>query len=111
MTRRSRAVLGIALAAGCALVGVAGPASAYARPGETTTVPQTQAGVEKQCCVYGSAISGDGSRVAFQSANNDIVAGGTFGSFDTYVRDFGTGITRRVSVASDGAPSIGVADW
>src|SRR3954469_4675722 len=105
--RRRTSVIGLALAVGFGVVGLAQPALGYARPGETTTVPQTQAGVAKSCCVYGSAISGDGSKVAFQSANADIVPGGTFGSFDTYVRDFASGVTRRVSVASDGTPSVG----
>jgi Tol biopolymer transport system component len=99
-------VLGLLLTTGCALLAVAQPAAGYDRPGTTATVPQTEAGVAKQCCVYGSAISGDGSRVAFQSANGDI-AGGVPGSFDTYVRDFATGVTQRVSVASDGTLPIG----
>jgi Tol biopolymer transport system component len=104
--RRTRAVA-VTVAVGCGLIGLAQPAAGYPRPGETVTVPQTTAGVAKQCCVYGSAISGDGSRVAFQTANGDVVAGGLPGSFDTYVRDFATGVTRRVSVASDGTLPIG----
>jgi Tol biopolymer transport system component len=104
--RRIRALVVLVGVVG-GLLGVAGPASGYARPGETATVAQTTAGAPAQCCVYGSAISGDGSRVAFQTARADLVPGGVPGSFDTYVRDFASGVTRRVSVASDGTPAVG----
>ncbi|MCU1588808.1 MAG: domain protein beta Propeller [Frankiales bacterium] len=108
MTRaRASRSLAVLLAVGCGLLGLAQPASGYERPGDTSTVPHTSAGAAKDCCVYGSAVSGDGTRVAFQSANSDIAPGGVLGSFDTYVRDTTTGATTRVSVASDGTPSIG----
>jgi Tol biopolymer transport system component len=48
------------------------------------------------------AISGDGRFVAFASGSANLVAGDTNGFGDAFVRDRLTGLTERVSVASDG---------
>src|SRR5207249_3430991 len=50
----------------------------------------------------GSALSADGRFVAFDSAATDLVAGDTNGASDVFVHDRQTGMTERVSVASDG---------
>ncbi|MDP2726828.1 MAG: hypothetical protein Q8P59_04735, partial [Dehalococcoidia bacterium] len=51
------------------------------------------------------AISGDGRYVAFQSDATNLVPGDTNGITDVFVRDMQTGVTTRVSVASDGTQS------
>ena len=47
-------------------------------------------------------ISGDGTRIAFESEAANLVAGDTNNDHDIFVRDTSTGTTTRVSVASDG---------
>ena len=49
------------------------------------------------------ALSSDGRYVAFESAATNLVPGDTNGQSDIFVRDLQTGVTTRVSVASDGA--------
>jgi Tol biopolymer transport system component len=49
-----------------------------------------------------SVISGDGRYVAFQSDASNLVTGDTNNAIDIFVHDRQTGITKRVSVASDG---------
>lgn len=51
--------------------------------------------------------SADGRFVAFSSEASNLVAGDTNGVADVFLRDRATGVTRRVSVASDGAPGDG----
>jgi Tol biopolymer transport system component len=51
---------------------------------------------------FGPAISGDGRYVAFWSDATNLVAGDTNGAWDVFVHDRVTGVTERVSVASDG---------
>src|SRR5207302_2591866 len=48
------------------------------------------------------ALSADGRFVAFVSFATNLVAGDTNGATDVFVHDRQTGITERVSVASDG---------
>src|SRR5207245_10537221 len=48
------------------------------------------------------SISADGRFVAFTSAAGNLVAGDTNGVEDIFVHDRQTGVTERVSVASDG---------
>jgi Tol biopolymer transport system component len=56
----------------------------------------------------GSAVvSGDGRHVAFSSDATDLVVGDTNGSRDVFVRDLWTGVTERVSVATDGTEGNG----
>ncbi len=49
----------------------------------------------------GSALSSDGQYVAFSSSATNLVAGDTNDESDVFVRDTVTGITTRVSVATD----------
>jgi hypothetical protein len=51
---------------------------------------------------FWSAISADGSIVAFASYASNLVSGDTNGRLDIFVRDRQTGITERVSVDSSG---------
>jgi Tol biopolymer transport system component len=51
------------------------------------------------------AISGDGSVVAFRSSASNLVAGDGNGLDDIFIYDRNANLTRRVSVASDGAES------
>src|SRR5262245_33501646 len=50
----------------------------------------------------GPSISGDGRFVAFSSESSNLVHGDNNGTADVFVRDRLTGVTTRVSVASDG---------
>ncbi len=50
-----------------------------------------------------SAISADGRYVAFGSDATNLVDGDTNGASDIFVRDLQTGVTERVSIATDGA--------
>ena len=53
------------------------------------------------------AISADGRFVTFDSGAPNLVAGDTNGATDVFVHDRATGVTSRVSVASDGAQADG----
>lgn len=56
------------------------------------------------------AISGNGRIVAWPSKATNLVDGDTNGVADIFVRDLKTGVTRRVSVASDGTQANGLSD-
>ena len=56
---------------------------------------------------YSLAISGDGRYVAFGSQATNLVAGDTNSTWDVFLHDRQTGVTERVSVASDGSESNG----
>jgi len=55
------------------------------------------------------SISGDGRYVAFVSDSADIVSSDSNGVADVFVRDRVTGITQRISIASDGTQSNGTS--
>jgi hypothetical protein len=55
------------------------------------------------------AISADGRFVAFSASASNLVAGDTNGVDDVFVHDRQTGVTERVSVASDGSQANGVS--
>jgi Tol biopolymer transport system component len=57
-----------------------------------------------------SSLSSDGRFVAFTSTADDLVVGDTNGARDVFVRDLQTGVTTRVSIASDGSESEGPSD-
>ncbi|HAL29388.1 MAG TPA: hypothetical protein DCP20_01540, partial [Coriobacteriia bacterium] len=57
------------------------------------------------------AISGDGRCVAFLSLATNLVPGDTNGLSDVLVHDRVTGVTERVSVASDGSQGNGRCLW
>lgn len=57
-----------------------------------------------------SSISSDGRFVAFASYADNLVEGDTNGHGDIFVRDTQSGVTTRVSLASDGSESNNVSD-
>ncbi len=87
------------------------PASAYPRPGITERVSVASDGTEADGPSNGVdvSISADGRMVAFDSWATNLVTGDTNGEGDIFVHDRVTGITERVSVASDGAESNGLS--
>lgn len=53
------------------------------------------------------SIDGDGSRVAFESLSDGVVAGDSNGLRDVFVRDLSAGTVRRISVDANGADANG----
>ena len=70
--------------------------------GVTTRVSVASGGGQANCPSDSPAISADGRLVAFTSLANNLVAGDTNGAVDVFVHERATGVTTRVSVASDG---------
>src|SRR6266487_4419946 len=56
-------------------------------------------------------VSANGRYVAFGSISTRLVPGKTTYNSDIYTHDVQTGVTSRVSVASDGTPSNGGSSW
>ena len=54
-----------------------------------------------------ASISADGRFVAFHSEARNLVAGDSNGTTDVFVHDRATGVTERVSIATDGTPGAG----
>ena len=75
----------------------------------TTRVSVGPGGVQgnDNSVVFGQAVSNDGTRVAFESAATNLVAGDTNGVKDVFVRDRTAGTTTRVSVDNTGAQANG----
>jgi len=71
------------------------------RTGTTERVSVDSAGIEGNFQSYGPALSADGRFVAFKSSATNLVPGDNNRADDVFVRDRQTGITERVSVASD----------
>src|SRR5213596_2866410 len=69
--------------------------------GTTERVSVASGGTEGNDASFGFALSADGRFVAFQSDATNLVPGDTNGATDVFVRDRQTGMTERVSVASD----------
>src|SRR5213592_4033360 len=70
--------------------------------GTTERVSVASDGTEGNAASAGATLSADGRFVAFHSAATNLVAGDTNATNDVFVHDRQTGITERVSVASDG---------
>src|SRR5437867_8922188 len=70
--------------------------------GTTERVSVASDGTEGNAASAGATLSADGRFVAFHSAATNLVAGDMNGTNDVFVHDRQTGITERVSVASDG---------
>lgn len=68
----------------------------------SSTGEQADAGVSS-----GPSISANGRLVAFDSEATNLVPGDTNGDADAFVRDMATGLTERVSTASDGTQANG----
>jgi hypothetical protein len=75
--------------------------------GATTRVSVSSAGVQGAGDSFLPSISGDGRYVAFESDATNLVAGGTSGFRDIFVRDRTTGATTLVSVSSAGVQGAG----
>jgi Tol biopolymer transport system component len=75
----------------------------------TTRVSVGPGGVQgdNNSVVFGQAVSNDGTRVAFESAATNLVAGDTNGAKDVFVRDRTAATTTRVSVDNTGAQANG----
>ncbi len=73
--------------------------------GITELVSVASDGTQGNNTSYSSVISGNGRYVTFSSWASNLVAGDTNDSQDVFVHDRATGITERVSVASDGTQS------
>lgn len=73
--------------------------------GITTRVSVDSSGAQANNHSTEPSISADGRFVAFRSYASNLVAGDTNGTYDIFVHDRDTGITSRVSVASNGAQS------
>ena len=71
--------------------------------GATTRVSLASGGTQANDDAGAPAISGDGRYVAFASQATNLVAGDTNAAYDVFLRDTQSGVTTRISVASDGA--------
>ncbi|MBU0511336.1 MAG: calcium-binding protein [Chloroflexi bacterium] len=69
---------------------------------KTSLVSVSSDGIQGNYASNVPAISADGRYVAFRSYATNLVTGDTNGCDDIFVRDTQTGVTSRVSVASDG---------
>jgi hypothetical protein len=77
--------------------------AAQAAPGDTTRVSVASDGAQANYYSLASSISADGRYVAFVSEASNLVSGDTNGAYDVFVHDLVSGVTSRISVASDGA--------
>jgi Tol biopolymer transport system component len=68
----------------------------------TERVNVSTVGKEADGATFRGMLSDDGRYVGFRSRANNLVAGDTNRALDVFVRDRVTGVTQRVSVASDG---------
>lgn len=68
--------------------------------GITTLVSATPGGAPGNGTSGPAMVSADGTKVAFASTANDLVAGDTNGRSDVFVRDLGSNTTTRVSVSN-----------
>src|SRR5438445_6610436 len=79
--------------------------------GTTERVSVASGGTEGNDASLGFALSADGRFVAFQSDATNLVPGDTNGATDVFVRDRQTGMTERVSVASDGTQANNASSY
>ena len=70
--------------------------------GTTLRASISSTGLESNGYSGRASISSNGRYVAFSSNASNLVAGDSNGEFDVFVHDFETGLTRRVSVSSNG---------
>jgi Tol biopolymer transport system component len=75
--------------------------------GITTRVSVASDGTESNNHSYLPSISADGRYIAFRSDADNLVPGDTNSKSDVFVRDRETGMTTRVSVATDGSQANG----
>ena len=77
------------------------------KTGTTFRVSVSSGGGESNGGSGFSSISGDGSRVAFQSSATNLVLSDTNGQLDAFLRDTAAGVTRLVSASSSGVVGNG----
>ena len=89
----------------CALAGLvlSGGGQANAWPGATQRVSVASNGDQADGSSEYSAISSDGRYMAFHSSASNLVTGDSNGVQDVFDHDRQTGVTERLSVATDGA--------
>jgi Tol biopolymer transport system component len=92
----------VVLAAACASVAVTSPSGAASRV-ETQRVSVRSDGSQAGRFSASASISASGRFVAFESLASDLVDDDTNATYDVFVHDRRTGLTRRVSVHSDGS--------
>ena len=73
------------------------------RAAATERVNVSSSGIEADGATFRGMVSGDGRYVGFRSRADDLVPGDTNDALDVFVHDRFTGVTTRVSVATDGA--------
>ena len=83
---------------------------------EAGTISTTRVSIDSSGAAadFGSnlaSISSDGRSVAFRSSATNLVAGDTNARMDVFVHDRQTGVTKRVSTASDGTQADGASDY
>ncbi|WP_140744059.1 TolB family protein [Pedococcus bigeumensis] len=71
--------------------------------GETSIIDLAPDGSQAPLGAQGAAISPTGRYVAYRSDSSSLVSGDTAKVSDVFVKDLGTGATRRVSVSSTGS--------
>jgi hypothetical protein len=71
----------------------------------------TPSGAQANDPAVHGAISGDGRFVAFASSATNLIAGDTNGQDDIFVRDRWSGVTKRVSVNSNGSQANSFSDY
>jgi Tol biopolymer transport system component len=79
--------------------------------GTTERVSVDSSGREGDGWSYYPALSEDGTVVAFNSDSTNLVVGDANGTWDTFVHDRRSGITRRVSIDSSGAEGNYTYGW
>ncbi|MFG1339985.1 VCBS domain-containing protein [Xanthobacter autotrophicus] len=75
----------------------------FTNSGAVTRVSTTAAGAQGNGYSYSPVFSPDGTKVAFYSSASNLVAGGTNGAYDIFVKDLATGAVTRVSADAAGA--------
>ena len=97
----------LSLTAAAVLASLIAPAAAYPRPGTTERVSVSSGGDSGDGGSSVSAMSSDGRYIAFVSDASTLVPGDTNAKDDVFLHDRETGVTERVSVASDGTQGNG----
>jgi Ca2+-binding RTX toxin-like protein len=77
--------------------------------GTTTLVSTATGGVQGNNVSSVASVTDDGRFVFFNSSATNLVGGDTNGALDVYMRDTLTGVTTRVSTASDGSQATGAS--
>lgn len=84
------------------LLGALALSAAAAGPPSTTRVSVSSDGMQGDRDTYAAGVSANGRYVLLNSQATNLVPGDTNDRWDVFVRDRSSGVTTRVSVASDG---------